>query len=293
MVKSTSRFFKSKDGLKLHLREYGAPQAKRLPILCLPGLARTAADFDTLANFLADDLSPTSRHVLAFDYRGRGLSDRDPNWKNYDLMIENADVLGICDQLGIDQAILIGTSRGGLHALLMSMTRPKLLRGIVLNDIGPVIEHTGMARIRGYVGQLPQFTSYAQAIAAFKSIMGPYFTALSEADWQTYAQLTLEQTDKGLVSRYDPMLAKTLEGLNLDQPLPTLWPQFEALAPIPILAIRGENSDLLSAQTLAEMVKRHPQCQTYEVSGQGHAPLLQDFASLERIKQFVQTIDPV
>lgn len=293
MVKSQSLFFQAKDGLRLHVREYGTAQAHRLPILCLPGLARTAADFDTLATDLADETSPSPRHVLAFDYRGRGLSDRDPDWRHYDLMIENKDVLDICDQLAIAQAIVIGTSRGGLHALLMSMTRPSLLRAAVLNDIGPVIEAKGMARIRGYIGQLPQFASYAQAITAFKAIMGPTFPGLSEADWQAYAQLTLEQTDTGLISRYDPALLNTLKDLDLDKPLPDLWPQFAALAKIPLLVMRGEFSDLLSQETVDQMVKRHPNCQAYQVAGQGHAPLLQDQDSLERIKQFVKMADPV
>ena len=282
-----SRFFTSKDGLRLHMKDWGAA-SPALPVVCLPGLSRTTADFDALAA----RLSPT-RRVVALDYRGRGLSDRDPDWKHYDLFVENIDILTVLEAAGIEAAIFVGTSRGGLHTMLMTGTRPQLLRAVVLNDIGPVLEVEGLRRIQSYVGKLPRPTSWAGAVEIAKGIMGAHFTGLSEADWEAYARQTFEETQAGFAPRYDAAIMKAFAQMDLDKPIPALWPQFEALAPVPVLAIRGENSDLLSPQTLAEMARRHPQFEAVTVPGQGHAPLLRDESTLAGIEAFVVRIDPL
>ena len=281
-----SRFFTSRDGLQLHMKDWGAA-SPALPVVCLPGLSRTADDFDALAA----RLSPT-RRVVALDYRGRGLSDRDPDWKHYDLFVENIDILTVLEAAGIEAAIFVGTSRGGLHTMLMTGTRPKALRAVVLNDIGPVLEVEGLRRIQSYVGKLPRPSSWAGAVEIAKGIMGAHFTGLSEADWEAYARQTFEETEAGFAPRYDAAIMKAFAQMDLDKPIPALWPQFEALAPVPVLAIRGENSDLLSPQTLAEMARRHPNIESMTVPGQGHAPLLMDEATLVRIEAFIARVDP-
>jgi pimeloyl-ACP methyl ester carboxylesterase len=288
----TSRFYSASDGLKLHLRDYGPRLATTLPVVCLPGLARTAADFDWLARALTATAAVKTRRVLALDYRGRGESEWDRNPANYDVRVENADILSVLTSVEISEAIIIGTSRGGLHAMLLAATRPALLRGVVLNDIGPKIESKGLLRIRGYVGKLPQPQSMTDAVDMFKKMAGQQFPALTEAEWKIFAQLTFEEKNGRLIPRYDPKLSHTLKDFDVEQPLPTLWPQFEGLARIPILAIRGELSDVLSEETLADMLRRHPLCQAYRVPGQGHAPLLIDTASIQRIAEFVAQIDP-
>jgi pimeloyl-ACP methyl ester carboxylesterase len=222
---------------------------------------------------------------VALDYRGRGLSDREPAG-DYDLMVENADVLAVATALELHEAVLVGTSRGGLHAMIIGATRPTLLRGVVLNDVGPRIETAGLVRIRGYVGKLPTPRDMEDAVDLLRTIGRAQFTDLSEDDWRTYAELTFEAREGAIVPRYDPRLSKGLAALDLDRPLPQLWPQFDALKHAPLLAIRGANSDLLSPQTLAEMVARHPRAQAMTVDGQGHAPLLLDDATLERIARF-------
>ncbi len=280
-----SRFYVAKDGLKLHMRDWGAPTGA-LPVVCLPGLSRNAGDFDVLAARLA-----ASRRVVALDYRGRGLSGRDPDWKHYDLFVENVDILTVLEAAGIGAAIFVGTSRGGLHSMLLTGTRPTLLRGVVLNDVGPVLEIEGLRRIQSYVGKLPTPTSWAQAVEIAKGIMGAHFTGLSEAYWDAYARLTFEETAAGFVTRYDPAIMKAFGQMDLDKPIPALWEQFEALAPVPVLAIRGENSDLLSPKTLAEMTQRHPDCEAFTVPGQGHAPLLMDAPTLMKIEAFIARID--
>ncbi len=280
-----SRFFTAKDGLRLHMRDWGAQgpsPSSTLPVVCLPGLSRTAGDFDVLAARLS-----ATRRVVALDYRGRGLSDRDPDWKHYELFVENIDILTVLEAAGIEAAIFVGTSRGGLHTMLLTGTRPQLLRGVVLNDIGPVLEKDGLRRIQSYVGKLPTPTSWPEAVDIAKGVMGAQFTALSETDWDAYARLTFEETADGFRTRYDPAIMLAFGQMDLEKPIPALWAQFDALAPVPVLAIRGENSDLLSEETLAEMAHRHPNFQSMTVPGQGHAPLLMDEPTLARIEAFV------
>ncbi len=278
-----SRFCSAPDGLKLHLRDYD-PGTDATPIVCLPGLTRSAADFDALAQALS-----ARRRVVAIDYRGRGLSEWDPNWKNYDVMVENADILAQLTAAGIGEAVIVGTSRGGLHAMALAATRPALLRAVVLNDIGPVIEAKGLMRIRGYVGKLPAPQSWSDAIDLSKQIMSSQFTGLSARDWEAFARLTYEEKDGRFQTRYDPNLMKPLAALDLEAPIPQLWAQFEGLRNVPVLTLRGANSDLLSIATLAEMALRHPRFSSCTIPGQGHAPLLLDAPTLEHVSAFVET----
>ncbi len=284
----TSRFHTSADGLRLHLRDYVPQETRGLPVVCLPGLARTADDFDAVARALIKN----GRRVVAIDYRGRGLSDHDPDPKKYDLAVESADIQLMLAAESVTQAIFLGTSRGGIHAMLFAAFRPELLAGVILNDIGPVLEPAGLIRIKGYVGKLPRPKNWDEAVAMFKQVSGAQFPALSDADWHTYARLTLEEKEDGLVARYDPALARALDAYDPSKPMPDLWGQYEALKPFPLFAIRGETSDLLSPAVFEEMQARHPQAQAYTVPGQGHAPLLLDQPSIERICAFIGTIGP-
>jgi pimeloyl-ACP methyl ester carboxylesterase len=284
------RFFRTQDGLKLAYRDYRPAASKHLPVVALHGLARTSADFHVLAEAISGHRT-RPRRVVALDYRGRGLSDRDPNWENYDLRIELGDLQAFLTAAGIDEAIFVGTSRGGLLTMALGMVRGGAIRGVVLNDIGPHIEGAGLARIKSYVGKMPQPRTYSEAVEIQKKVAGAQFTSLSEADWHSFAELTFEETPKGLVPRYDPALSKGLETLDLTKPLPDIWPYFLCLKPVPVLSIRGENSDLFSAETQNEMMKRHPRIQTIVVAGQGHAPLLMDTPTISRIIGFLAECD--
>ncbi len=280
-----SRFYSAEDGLKLHLREWPSRGAGAT-VVCLPGLARTAADFDALATRLAGP-----RRVVAIDYRGRGLSEWDKDWKNYNLMVENADLLAVMAAAEIAEAIFVGTSRGGLHAMLLAASRPTALRAVVLNDVGPVLEARGLARLRGYVGKLPAPSSWRDATDIARHVMGAQFTGLNDTGFEAYARLTFEEKNGRFATRYDPNIMRTLEAIDFNAPLPTLWPQFGGLRDIPVLTLRGENSDLLSAETVAEMARRHPGMETHVVEGQGHAPLLLDAPTIERVATFVEAVD--
>lgn len=287
---SESLFFSAPDGLRLHVRAYGEAPNPRLPIVCLPGLARTEADFETLARrFAADPESP--RQVFALDYRGRGRSEHDRNWQNYDPRVELADLLAVTTALGIDHAIFVGTSRGGILTMLLAAARPTLIAGAVLNDIGPVIEPKGLMRIKGYVGKIPRPTSHADGIVVLRRLFSAQFPNLTEAQWMAWSKRSWEQRDGGLVACCDPKLANTLKTVTADTLPPPLWAQFDALALMPVMVIRGMLSDVLSQETLAAMQARRDDLDILEITDQGHAPLLDDELSLERIAAFVKRCD--
>jgi len=283
------RFVSGPDGLQLHYAEWGSSLDPGVPVVCLPGLSRNADDFGPLARALAFE-GRTRRRVLALDYRGRGLSAWDKEWKNYDLRVENEDILSVLVAAGIERAIFAGTSRGGMHAMTLAAVRPTLIAASVLNDIGPIVEPLGLLRIKSYVGKLPAPRDWGQAVELVKSTMSAHFPGLSEADWRAYAQMTFAEKGGLLVARYDPQLMRTLDAVGPDMPRIELWPLFEALAQQPVLAVRGANSDILSEETFAEMQKRCPNCEGFVVPGQGHAPLLIDAPTIARIAQFVERI---
>jgi pimeloyl-ACP methyl ester carboxylesterase len=276
---------RSQDGLSLHTRLYGEGH-DALPVVCLPGLARTSADFHELGAHLSTH-AQRPRQVIAMDYRGRGRSDYDPNPANYDVRVEMQDVQDVLTAIGIHEAIIVGTSRGGLITLGLGAVRPGLIRGVVMNDIGPVIEGKGLARIKGYVGKLPQPKDYSEAVMLIKRIASQHFPRLNAQEWDRFARRTFKEQDGRLVADYDPMLFKSLEEYDLEKPLPVLWQYYEGLKGVPLLSIRGEHSDLFSEDTQKEMVARHPMAEAYVAVGEGHAPLLGDVSSLRRITQFV------
>ena len=286
-----SRFFSAPDGLRLHVRDYGPADSFLTPVVCLPGLSRNALDFEPLARHLAQNGAGPARRVVVLDYRGRGLSDQDANWRNYNMSVEGGDILAVLTACGIEQAAFVGTSRGGMHVMALSATRPALIKAAVLNDIGPVLEAKGLARIRSYVGKLPTPASWLDAVDLLKHIGSTHFTALNAEDWEHYARSSFEEKHGRFQVRYDTRLLNTLAHLDLEAPLPQLWPQFEGLRHVPLLILRGSNSDLLSAATLEQMQQRHPDCATYIVEGQGHAPLLVDAPSVGRIADFIAAAD--
>jgi pimeloyl-ACP methyl ester carboxylesterase len=286
----TDLFVSAADGLRLYARDYGPRVGQALPVVCLPGLARTSADFHALALALAQD-EKRPRRVLALDYRGRGRSDYDRDWRNYDVRIELGDVLQVLTVAGVEEAIFVGTSRGGIITMALSAARPALIRGAVLNDIGPAIEGKGLVRIRGYVGKLPAPANEREAIDILKNLMNVQFTALSEDAWRAYARATWKEDGGRLVLDYDPALMRTLEGPDLEAPIPPLWGLFEGLKRVPVLTLRGANSDLLSAETVEAMKNVHPHLEAVTVPNQGHAPLLQDREIIRQIRRFVGRVE--
>jgi pimeloyl-ACP methyl ester carboxylesterase len=279
-------FVSAPDGLRLYARVYGPRHAELRPVVCLPGLTRTTADFDALAAAIVGR-SNRARFVLAVDYRGRGRSDYDSNPANYNIATELADLLAVLTALEVEPAVFVGTSRGGILAMLLATVRPAALAGVVLNDIGPVIETKGLLRIKGYLGRLPQPKSFEDGGEILRRLFGAQFPKLSQDQWLLFAERTFEEKDGSLKGRYDPKLAKQLEGVNMTRSQPTHWKQFEALASMPIMVVRGTNSDILSAETVEAMRHRRPDLATLDVSDQGHAPLLVENEIMSEICAFI------
>ena len=279
---STSTFISAPDGLRLHARCYGPRSAPTLPVGCLPGLARTAADFDALGQALASD-ERRPRRVIALDYRGRGQSEYDRDPANYNFQVELADLLAVMAALDATPAILIGTSRGGILAMLLAAVRPTAIAGVVLNDIGPVIEPKGLIRIKGYVGKLPQPRSFEEGAEILRRLFDAQFPKLGPDDWLASARRAFRQENGALLPTYDVKLAQTLEGVDFEKPFPPLWQQFDALKDSPMMVIRGANSDILSPATVEAMRARRATLETIEVPDQGHAPLLAEADTIARI----------
>jgi pimeloyl-ACP methyl ester carboxylesterase len=282
-------FVSTADGLRLYARDYGPEAGDALPVVCLSGLTRSSEDFHELAVALSHD-SLRPRRVLSLDYRGRGRSDWDREWRNYDIKVELNDVLQVLTAAGIPKAIFIGTSRGGMITMALSAVRPALIAGAVLNDIGPVLEAKGLMRIRGYVGKLPTPRTMEEALQVLRQVSGPEFPSFTDEQWKALVRVTWRESEGQFVLNYDPHLMKTLETVDPETPLPDLWPLFEGLKPFPLLVIRGEHSDLLSAETVQAMQERHPRLTAITVPGQGHAPAL-DGDLLQVIERFITEVE--
>ena len=278
----TSSFVAAPDGLRLHVRSYGPRTASVPPVVCLPGLARTGADFEPLAGALAGE--PASpRRVIAIDARGRGKSDYDRDPANYTVQVELGDVLAVLTALAIARAVFVGTSRGGILTMLLAAARPTAIAGCVLNDIGPVIEPKGLMRIKSYVGKLPRPASFHEGADILRRLFGSQFPKLSGDDWVAFAHRTFKEAGSRIVPDYDVKLATTLKSVRPERPLPALWKEFDALARVPVLVVRGGNSDILSAATVEAMRARRASLDVVEVPDEGHAPLLSGREIIERI----------
>ncbi len=286
----TSIFVTAPDGLRLHVEEHGPRISALLPVVCLPGLARTTADFTTLAQALATD-AKGARRVVAIDYRGRGRSEYDRNPENYALPVELCDVIAVLTAGGIHRAVFIGTSRGGILAMLLAAAQPTRIAGVVLNDIGPVIEPMGLIRIKGYVGKLPRPRNLDDGADILRRVFNGQFPRLTPQEWRAFAARNWTQRDGGLVPNYDPALSRTLDGIDAERPVPTLWPQFDALAQMPMMLVRGALTDLLSTATVAAMRARRRKLEVIDVPDQGHAPMLDTPDLIKRIADFARACD--
>ena len=284
-------FCQSADGLKLHAKVIGPDDSKALPVLCLPGLTRTTDDFDDIARAIATSPS-TPRKVVAIDYRGRGLSDYDPDPAKYAVPVELGDVLAIAASLGISRAILLGTSRGGLISMAMAAAQPKLLAGVILNDIGPALEIDGLMKIKGYIANPPPRKTWNEAAHGLKELFGTVFPSLTDDEWTAWARRAFrEKAGGGLERTYDLKISHTLDGLDPSNPLPQVWELFDAMAGVPLMLIHGALSDLLSVQGVKDMVTRRPDIDLVTVADQGHAPLLADKPTMDRIVAFCARCD--
>jgi pimeloyl-ACP methyl ester carboxylesterase len=282
--------YASFDDLRLYVRHYPAPDEKFRSVICLPGLTRNCRDFHVLATYLSKH-PERPRNVYCFDYRGRGHSQYDRNWRNYTPFIELLDVLDFLTLHGLHRVGTVGTSRGGIITMLMAALRPTAMGPVVLNDIGPVIETRGLARIIGYVGRMPVPKTWPDAVMLLREMNERGFPAFSDAQWEEIAHDVFNEQKGRPALAYDRKLARALRGIDLSRPVPEMWPQFIALGQVPAFVLRGENSDVLSEATLEAMVERHPNLRSVTVLEQGHAPVLKETETVEAIGAFFAAND--
>ena len=275
--------FRSPDGLGLYARDYGPLKAASTPVLCLSGLTRNSRDAQPLAEHISHD-----RRVIAPDYRGRGRSDYAPDWSSYTVEVELADAIALLDQLGIARVVLVGTSRGGLIAMLMAALHRDRLAGVLLNDIGPVLEPAGLLRIRRYLGKPLRFTTWEGAVAALKR-HNPGFETLSEGEWLAFAHRVYRDEGGRPVLDYDPNLSRSFPtAIQIAAgKVPPMWELMAPLEGLPVTALRGEHSDLLSPHTHARMAEEVPGLAAVTVANRGHAPFLDEPESLTAITRLL------
>lgn len=259
--------FVAPDGIGLAWQEEGAG----LPVLCLPGLTRNGADFDELAAALNGRV-----RLIRLTLRGRGASDRDPDPTRYSIPVEAGDVVAFLDHLGLERVTIIGTSRGGLIAMVLAAIAKPRLAGVLLNDIGPELAPEGLAAILSYLGVAPRPMGLDEAAAALEARMCGRFPCLPREKWRSLARRWFDETPEGQVAlNYDPRIRDNIEA-TAGLPAADMWPLFDALAGVPVAVVRGANSDLLSAATVAEMRARRPDLIVAEVPDRGHVPFLDE-----------------
>jgi pimeloyl-ACP methyl ester carboxylesterase len=272
------QYFPSTDGCRLAYRDEGTG----LAVICLSGLTRTMEDFD----YLIPHLPPL--RLIRMDYRGRGASD----WSgaaSYTIAREGADVLALLDHLGLERAALIGTSRGGMIGLHLAEVARDRLTGLCLVDIGPELGRAGLGKVAAYVGRNPVAASHEDLAARLPAVM-PGFENVAHARWLAEARKHYQQTAEGLRITYDPALREIfVQDHSSERASPSnQWPGFDAMAGLPLALIRGANSDLLTPETTAEMIRRRPDMIHAEVPGRAHIPFLDEIESVAVIRAFVK-----
>lgn len=278
------------DGLTLFARDY-APGggAARLPVIAIHGLTRNSADFSGIAPLIA----ASGRRVLAVDVRGRGRSDRATDPMTYTPDVYARDVLTLMHQAGVERAVFLGTSMGGLITMALAGQASKKVAAAILNDIGPEVSPEGLMRIAAYSGQPADTPTWVEAAEYVKRTNGIAFPHYTDADWQAFARRVFrEGTEGSPVLDYDPDIAVPIRAAGAKALAPNLWPMFRSLArKRPTLLVRGETSDLLSAAIAGKMKKAAPEMDYVEVPGVGHAPMLDEPEAKAAIFEFLAGVE--
>jgi len=277
------------DGLQIYGRHYQAPGSKRRPLVCLAGLTRNSRDFHGLALALSG-AGEGARPVYTIDTRGRGQSEFAKDWRGYTVPSEMLDVQDFMAARHLHNAAVLGTSRGGLIAMVLAAVQPSLIGTVILNDIGPVIDHVGLLRISGYVGKQQPPLTWEQAAQRMAAAEQDIFPDIETGEWAAIARQRFNEADGKPAVGYDPQIGRTLDSVS-NGPPPAFWKQFNALNHVPCLVLRGELSDLLSNETVTAMTERHPNCRAHTVPRQGHAPLLADTPTQDVVREFLRAQD--
>ena len=279
--------FTAADGLSLFAQEHGPADSPKLPLLCLSGLTRNAKDFEPLLSWL-----PLDRRVVCPDYRGRGKSQYADDPSTYTPLQELADQIALLDHLGIARVAVIGTSRGGIIAMLMAALHRQRIASAVLNDIGPRIETKGLLRIRNNIdGPAPAVADWIAAIDFLKA-RDPGYETLSDAEWLAMARRIFAERDGRPVVDFDTALVKAFPSRAAIEAAKDqgLWDCFSAMVGMPVTVLRGEHSDLLSADIVDEMAAQLPGMKAATIADRGHIPLLDEPDSITAIKAWLSEV---
>ncbi len=275
-------FWWSNDGLRLHYRDYPGRE-DRPPIVCIPGLTRNARDFA----HVAERLSPDWR-VICVELRGRGESAYAKFPMSYAPLQYIQDLQDLFAALKLERAVLFGTSLGGLLTMLIAMARPGFVAGALLNDVGPVIEDAGLDRIRRYVGKSGSWASWVHAARHASEIHGHAYPDYSLEKWIGLAKRLHRLNAQGrVVQDYDLKIAEPMR--HPAEPF-DMWPAMEAFGNAPVTILRGGLSEVLSADTASEMVRRLKDGTLVTIARTGHAPALDETASLRAIDALLAKI---
>ena len=287
MTGYTERRWATPDGLTLYARDYPAEGGdKGVPVLCLHGFSRNSKDFEDLAPVIAGE----GRRVIAMDMRGRGQSDRDSKSGNYHPKIYARDVAGFLGDVGIPQAIFLGTSMGGLITMALALIRPRMVAGAILNDVGPAVDPAGIARIQSYAGKTPTVHDWQDAASYCRAINGGSLPGMDDEDWAKMARRLFRDGPAGPVLDYDPAIATAAGGADRLAGL-IAWFAFRRLARrAPTLLIRGEQSDILSAAIAGRMQRAAPSLEVAVIPNVGHAPTLAEPEALAAITAFLAKV---
>ncbi len=270
--------FVTSDGLRLHYEDNGTGK----PLLCLAGLTRNSRDFDPLRDTLPDV------RIVTMDYRGRGLSDYDADFLNYNVLREGRDAVELLDHLGLETVTVLGTSRGGLIAMELAASHPDRLSGAILNDVGPEVGPAGIARIMQFLGMPSAVHTLDEMAQLLKAGHDGQFPGVPLAVWQRQAAAQFRETADGLDMLYDAHLRTAILEQAANQAMPDLWLFFEALKTMPTAVLRGANSDILLPETVEEMQRRHPGLLVSTVPDRGHVPFLDEPECLDTIRAILK-----
>ena len=272
----------AQDGIHIAYRDYPAPYKGAPTALLMHGLTRNSRDFADLAEALS-----TTHRVLVPEQRGRGQSDWDDNAEHYAIPTYVADMFSLLATLQVNKVAAVGTSMGGLMAIVMHAMNPNIFSHVVMNDVGPVVDPKGIERIKGYVGKARSYDSWDDAIAHNQAINGVAFPELNDADWESFTRQLFIEVDGVITLDYDPAISAALNQDEASAVPPDLWPVYDLLVSVPLLLIRGAISDLLSTETVAEMKRRHAAMEYLEVPSVGHAPMLKAPDVIKTIGDFL------
>jgi pimeloyl-ACP methyl ester carboxylesterase len=279
-VSGRAATFRARDGLRLAAIDHPGPEG-RTPILCLSGLTRSAGDFAALAARHAG-----TRRVLALDHAGHGESARPADVARYGIEKSLGDVLDAMAALHCPRAVIVGTSFGGILAMVLAVMRPSAIAGVVLNDIGPEIENVGLDFVHNFVARDPALPSLEEAVAHLQATLPPL--VMDAEAWRRFAALTYAPGADGLWHpRWDIRIAAALRGRGAPPPL---WGAFGALAHAPAMLVRGALSEVLSEATAARMRALRPELEFVEVPGSGHCPHLHEAAVVRPLDRFLDAI---